>query len=165
MRAVLLPQVRGCGVRGPGQPAERPKDSDVPERHDALQPGFAQGQNPWCRRLRPHTRGSPSFPFRPHPRFNADAFRPRQGDKSVRIMRSLLASQLTFVNRLVQLMKAVQRESGNRKKKVRRGLSPNSRPGCSAPELKRAFFLSPPRTDGAAAGPPGRQREGEPFRV
>lgn len=53
--------------------------------------------------------------------FNADAFPPlpRQGDKSVRIMRSLLASQLTFVNRLVQLMKAVQRESGNRKKKVR----------------------------------------------
>lgn len=52
--------------------------------------------------------------------FNADAFpSPRQGDKSVRIMRSLLASQLTFVNRLVQLMKAVQRESGNRKKKVR----------------------------------------------
>lgn len=33
-------------------------------------------------------------------------------------MRSLLASQQTFVDRLVQLMKAVQRESGNRKKKV-----------------------------------------------
>lgn len=42
-----------------------------------------------------------------------------QGDKSVRVMRSLLASQQTFVDRLVQLMKAVQRESGNRKKKVR----------------------------------------------
>lgn len=49
---------------------------------------------------------------------NADTSHPLQGDKSVRIMRSLLASQLTFVNRLVQLMKAVQRESGNRKKKV-----------------------------------------------
>lgn len=49
---------------------------------------------------------------------------PRQGDKSVRIMRSLLASQLTFVNRLVQLMKAVQRESGNRKKKVRSAKCP-----------------------------------------
>lgn len=34
-------------------------------------------------------------------------------------MRSLLAAQQTFVDRLVQLMKAVQRESGNRKKKVR----------------------------------------------
>ena len=43
-----------------------------------------------------------------------------QGDKSVRVMRSLLAAQQTFVDRLVQLMKAVQRESGNRKKKVRR---------------------------------------------
>lgn len=42
-----------------------------------------------------------------------------QGDKSVRVMRSLLAAQQTFVDRLVQLMKAVQRESGNRKKKVR----------------------------------------------
>lgn len=42
----------------------------------------------------------------------------RQGDKSVRVMRSLLAAQQTFVDRLVQLMKAVQRESGNRKKKV-----------------------------------------------
>lgn len=41
-----------------------------------------------------------------------------QGDKSVRVMRSLLAAQQTFVDRLVQLMKAVQRESGNRKKKV-----------------------------------------------
>ncbi|XP_038831812.1 phosphatidylinositol 3-kinase catalytic subunit type 3 [Salvelinus namaycush] len=40
-----------------------------------------------------------------------------KGDKSVRVMRSLLASQQTFVERLVQLMKAVQRESGNRKKK------------------------------------------------
>lgn len=60
--------------------------------------------------------------------FNADAFpplpSPAQGDKSVRIMRSLLASQLTFVNRLVQLMKAVQRESGNRKKKVRSATCP-----------------------------------------
>lgn len=46
-------------------------------------------------------------------------FSPPQGDKSVRVMRSLLAAQQTFVNRLVQLMKAVQRESGNRKKKVR----------------------------------------------
>ncbi|KAM9400726.1 LOW QUALITY PROTEIN: phosphatidylinositol 3-kinase catalytic subunit type 3 [Salvelinus alpinus] len=36
----------------------------------------------------------------------------------VRVMRSLLASQQTFVDRLVQLMKAVQRESGNRKKKT-----------------------------------------------
>lgn len=41
-----------------------------------------------------------------------------QGDKSVRVMRSLLAAQQTFVDRLVYLMKAVQRESGNRKKKV-----------------------------------------------
>ncbi|KAG7259215.1 hypothetical protein CRUP_010944 [Coryphaenoides rupestris] len=41
-----------------------------------------------------------------------------KGDKSVRVMRSLLASQQTFVDRLVQLMKAVQRESGNRKKKA-----------------------------------------------
>lgn len=41
-----------------------------------------------------------------------------QGDKSVRVMRSSLAAQQTFVDRLVQLMKAVQRESGNRKKKV-----------------------------------------------
>lgn len=36
----------------------------------------------------------------------------------MRVMRSLLATQQTFVDRLVQLMKAVQRESGNRKKKV-----------------------------------------------
>ncbi|KAK6291950.1 hypothetical protein J4Q44_G00377350 [Coregonus suidteri] len=42
-----------------------------------------------------------------------------KGDKSVRVMRSLLASQQTFVVRLVQLMKAVQRESDNRKKKWR----------------------------------------------
>uniref|UniRef100_A0A8C2AY97 Phosphatidylinositol 3-kinase catalytic subunit type 3 n=1 Tax=Cyprinus carpio TaxID=7962 RepID=A0A8C2AY97_CYPCA len=41
-----------------------------------------------------------------------------KGDKSVRVMRSLLAAQQTFVDRLVQLMKAVQRESGNRKKKL-----------------------------------------------
>uniref|UniRef100_G3UKN6 Phosphatidylinositol 3-kinase catalytic subunit type 3 n=1 Tax=Loxodonta africana TaxID=9785 RepID=G3UKN6_LOXAF len=41
-----------------------------------------------------------------------------KGDKSVRVMRSLLAAQQTFVDRLVYLMKAVQRESGNRKKKV-----------------------------------------------
>lgn len=41
-----------------------------------------------------------------------------QGDKSVRVMRSLLAAQQTFVDRLVHLMKAVQRESGNRKKKA-----------------------------------------------
>uniref|UniRef100_A0A8C4RMH3 Phosphatidylinositol 3-kinase catalytic subunit type 3 n=1 Tax=Erpetoichthys calabaricus TaxID=27687 RepID=A0A8C4RMH3_ERPCA len=40
-----------------------------------------------------------------------------KGDKSVRVMRSLLAAQQTFVDRLVQLMKAVQRESGNRKKR------------------------------------------------
>ncbi|XP_023399605.1 phosphatidylinositol 3-kinase catalytic subunit type 3 isoform X2 [Loxodonta africana] len=40
-----------------------------------------------------------------------------KGDKSVRVMRSLLAAQQTFVDRLVYLMKAVQRESGNRKKK------------------------------------------------
>uniref|UniRef100_A0A8I3N7D0 Phosphatidylinositol 3-kinase catalytic subunit type 3 n=2 Tax=Canis lupus familiaris TaxID=9615 RepID=A0A8I3N7D0_CANLF len=40
-----------------------------------------------------------------------------KGDKSVRVMRSLLAAQQTFVDRLVHLMKAVQRESGNRKKK------------------------------------------------
>lgn len=44
-----------------------------------------------------------------------------QGDKSVRVMRSLLAAQQTFVDRLVHLMKAVQRESGNRKKKVSHG--------------------------------------------
>lgn len=37
-------------------------------------------------------------------------------------MRSLLAAQQTFVDRLVHLMKAVQRESGNRKKKVNDGL-------------------------------------------
>uniref|UniRef100_A0A3Q0SQN3 Phosphatidylinositol 3-kinase catalytic subunit type 3 n=1 Tax=Amphilophus citrinellus TaxID=61819 RepID=A0A3Q0SQN3_AMPCI len=36
-----------------------------------------------------------------------------KGDKTVRVMRSLLAAQQTFVDRLVQLMKAVQRESGN----------------------------------------------------
>uniref|UniRef100_A0A8C9G0K5 phosphatidylinositol 3-kinase n=1 Tax=Pavo cristatus TaxID=9049 RepID=A0A8C9G0K5_PAVCR len=40
-----------------------------------------------------------------------------KGDKSVRVMRSLLAAQQTFVDRLVHVMKAVQRESGNRKKK------------------------------------------------
>ncbi|XP_056379213.1 phosphatidylinositol 3-kinase catalytic subunit type 3 [Hyla sarda] len=43
-----------------------------------------------------------------------------KGDKSVRVMRSLLATQQTFVERLVNLMKAVQRESGNRKKKNER---------------------------------------------
>ncbi|GCB67097.1 hypothetical protein scyTo_0005076 [Scyliorhinus torazame] len=42
------------------------------------------------------------------------------GDKNVRVMRSLLAAQQTFVDRLVHLMKAVQRESGNRKKKIER---------------------------------------------
>ncbi|KQK78758.1 phosphatidylinositol 3-kinase catalytic subunit type 3 isoform X5 [Amazona aestiva] len=42
------------------------------------------------------------------------------GDKSVRVMRSLLAAQQTFVDRLVHVMKAVQRESGNRKKKNER---------------------------------------------
>ncbi|EGW01396.1 Phosphatidylinositol 3-kinase catalytic subunit type 3 [Cricetulus griseus] len=47
-----------------------------------------------------------------------------KGDKSVRVMRSLLAAQQTFVDRLVHLMKAVQRESGNRKKKA----SHNERP-------------------------------------
>lgn len=46
------------------------------------------------------------------------SFQSLQGDKSVRVMRSLLAAQQTFVDRLVHLMKAVQRESGNRKKKV-----------------------------------------------
>ncbi|XP_006835201.1 PREDICTED: phosphatidylinositol 3-kinase catalytic subunit type 3-like [Chrysochloris asiatica] len=40
-----------------------------------------------------------------------------KGDKSARVTRSLLAAQQTFVDRLVHLMKAVQRESGNRKKK------------------------------------------------
>lgn len=40
-----------------------------------------------------------------------------KGDKSVRVMRSLLAAQQTFVDRLVILMKAVQRESGKSKKK------------------------------------------------
>ncbi|XP_073069075.1 phosphatidylinositol 3-kinase catalytic subunit type 3 isoform X3 [Manis javanica] len=45
---------------------------------------------------------------------------PVLGDKSVRVMRSLLAAQQTFVDRLVHLMKAVQRESGNRKKKNER---------------------------------------------
>uniref|UniRef100_A0AAR2K7Q2 Phosphatidylinositol 3-kinase catalytic subunit type 3 n=1 Tax=Pygocentrus nattereri TaxID=42514 RepID=A0AAR2K7Q2_PYGNA len=40
--------------------------------------------------------------------------------KSHLVMRSLLAAQQTFVDRLVQLMKAVQRESGNRKKKTER---------------------------------------------
>lgn len=48
---------------------------------------------------------------------------PTQGDKSVRVMRSLLAAQQTFVDRLVHLMKAVQRESGNRKKKVSHGVA------------------------------------------
>ncbi|XP_034498094.1 phosphatidylinositol 3-kinase catalytic subunit type 3 [Ailuropoda melanoleuca] len=43
-----------------------------------------------------------------------------KGDKCVRVMRSLLAAQQTFVDRLVHLMKAVQRESGNRKKKNER---------------------------------------------
>ncbi|KAM6033762.1 phosphatidylinositol 3-kinase catalytic subunit type 3 isoform 4-T4 [Chlamydotis macqueenii] len=43
-----------------------------------------------------------------------------KGDKSVRVMRSLLAAQQTFVDRLVHVMKAVQRESGNRKKKNER---------------------------------------------
>nr|XP_056703985.1 phosphatidylinositol 3-kinase catalytic subunit type 3 [Euleptes europaea] len=43
-----------------------------------------------------------------------------KGDKSVRVMRSSLAAQQTFVDRLVHLMKAVQRESGNRKKKNER---------------------------------------------
>lgn len=37
-------------------------------------------------------------------------------------MRSLLAAQQTFVDRLVHVMKAVQRESGNRKKKVTKEL-------------------------------------------
>lgn len=50
--------------------------------------------------------------------FNVHTSSSLQGDKSVRVMRSLLAAQQTFVDRLVQLMKAVQRESGNRKKKV-----------------------------------------------
>lgn len=40
-------------------------------------------------------------------------------------MRSLLAAQQTFVDKLVQLMKAVQRESGNRKKKVTTHLCQN----------------------------------------
>ncbi|KAG8131305.1 putative Phosphatidylinositol 3-kinase catalytic subunit type 3-like protein, partial [Naja naja] len=40
-----------------------------------------------------------------------------KGDKSVRVMRSLLAAQQTFVDRLVHVMKAVHRENGNRKKK------------------------------------------------
>lgn len=52
------------------------------------------------------------------PFFHTHTSSPLQGDKSVRVMRSLLAAQQTFVDRLVQLMKAVQRESGNRKKKV-----------------------------------------------
>lgn len=52
------------------------------------------------------------------PPSHAHTSSPLQGDKSVRVMRSLLAAQQTFVDRLVQLMKAVQRESGNRKKKV-----------------------------------------------
>ncbi|TRY87681.1 hypothetical protein DNTS_013624 [Danionella cerebrum] len=47
-----------------------------------------------------------------------------KGDKCVRLMRSLLASQQTFVDRLVRLMKAVQRESGNRKKKASSALMP-----------------------------------------
>lgn len=58
-------------------------------------------------------------------------------------MRSLLASQLTFVNRLVQLMKAVQRESGNRKKKVCWRISLNKLPVYSADKIKREPFLSP----------------------
>uniref|UniRef100_A0A4W3IKX0 Phosphatidylinositol 3-kinase catalytic subunit type 3 n=1 Tax=Callorhinchus milii TaxID=7868 RepID=A0A4W3IKX0_CALMI len=47
-------------------------------------------------------------------------FTEHTGDKNVRVMRSLLAAQQTFVDRLVHLMKAVQRESGNRKKKIER---------------------------------------------
>lgn len=43
-----------------------------------------------------------------------------KGGKDARTRRTLLAAQQTFVDRMVQLMKAVQRESGNRKKKIER---------------------------------------------
>lgn len=46
----------------------------------------------------------------------------------MRVMRSLLAAQQTFVDRLVHLMKAVQRESGNRKKKVSPGSEVTTQP-------------------------------------
>uniref|UniRef100_A0A669B0W8 Phosphatidylinositol 3-kinase catalytic subunit type 3 n=1 Tax=Oreochromis niloticus TaxID=8128 RepID=A0A669B0W8_ORENI len=46
-----------------------------------------------------------------------------KGDKTVRVMRSLLAAQQTFVDRLVQLMKAVQRESGNQRGLFMRNVS------------------------------------------
>lgn len=77
-----------------------------------------------------------------------------QGDKSVRVMRSLLAAQQTFVDRLVQLMKAVQRESGNRKKKVRARLPRaqqetgtmwrsrrNAAVSCASPQTERLQAL------------------------
>uniref|UniRef100_UPI00358EFBFA phosphatidylinositol 3-kinase catalytic subunit type 3 isoform X2 n=1 Tax=Myxine glutinosa TaxID=7769 RepID=UPI00358EFBFA len=43
-----------------------------------------------------------------------------KGGKETRLRRSVLAEQQRFVNRLVNLMKAVQRESGNRRKKIER---------------------------------------------
>lgn len=102
---VTPPQVCYRGVRGPGHTAEGPQDPrDVPKRHEEVQPGFAQG---W-----------PKQPSSVLPLPFANSVSRLQGDKSVRVMRSLLATQQTFVDRLVQLMKAVQRESGNRKKKV-----------------------------------------------
>lgn len=92
-----------------------------------------------------------------------------QGDKSVRVMRSLLAAQQTFVDKLVQLMKAVQRESGNRKKKV----IVEKKKSTSAPWITEfgrvlyhffALFSLCLRAGRAFAGSAGRQREGEPFR-
>ncbi|GAB0208896.1 phosphatidylinositol 3-kinase catalytic subunit type 3 [Grus japonensis] len=41
-----------------------------------------------------------------------------KGDKSVRVMCSFLAAQQTFIDHLVHVMKAMQHESGNRKKKI-----------------------------------------------
>jgi len=94
-------------------------------------------------------------------------------------MRSLLASQQTFVDRLVQLMKAVQRESGNRKKKVTTEylhvqilakpfsrVSPRSRSHVngSVPACACACVCVCVSADGAAPGSAGRQREGESFR-
>lgn len=58
-------------------------------------------------------------------------------------MRSLLAAQQTFVDKLVQLMKAVQRESGNRKKKVTTQqiyVKKHSKWSVKSPELNGEFY-------------------------
>ncbi|XP_070792108.1 phosphatidylinositol 3-kinase catalytic subunit type 3 [Pituophis catenifer annectens] len=66
-----------------------------------------------------------------------------KGDKSVRVMRSLLAAQQTFVDRLVHVMKAVQRESGNRKKKIQTLLADNEKMNLS--DLNPSLCLSNPQ--------------------